>query len=83
MYFQSGGTGVDVSSVFQATPMSATCSAQRKNNQPCQCLRFMPKNGEDDSGPRRCRDCKHPEGCHPAPQAVATAAPRSTIQDLY
>ena len=62
--------------------MSATCSGLRKNNQPCRCLRFIPKNGEDEDGPRRCRDCRHTEGCHPGPQAVATAAPRNTIQDI-
>ena len=62
--------------------MSVTCSGLRKDDRPCPCLRFMVKDSEvDTGGPRRCRDCRHTEGCHPAPP-TNSSAPRLNLQEM-
>lgn len=63
--------------------MSLTCSGLSKKNRPCRCMRFFESDGQAAHGPRRCRDCNHTEGCHPAsPTPTNSSTPHINLQEM-
>lgn len=46
----------------------------------CFCIQFIPME-QQGAGPHHCRDCSHPESCHPEPLSSATTTSK-TVDDV-
>lgn len=55
------------------------CSVLHEGKE-CFCIRFIPKE-QQGSGPHLCRDCDHPESCHPELTSSGSATAR-TVDDV-